>query len=132
MLSYNGCKCQIIENGFWDLIYSRDLHNSFIVHEIVHAIAGVHFEVKSHSIAAEEYIPYTAQIALLNENLRKDLLAKITNEGFKNEHEITSLFHDLSPSAFAVKAYRHFLRNENGSDFYQKILTGKCMLNGEE
>ena len=132
ILSYNTCRCRIIENGFWNLNFSRDLYNSFIVHEIAHAIAGAHFEVESHSIAAEEYIPYTTQIALMPEGLRQELLTKITNEGFKNEEEITSLFHDLSPSVFAVKAYRHFRRKENGSNFYQKILKGKCKLNGEE
>ncbi len=132
ILSYNTCKYRIIANGFWSLNFSRNLYNSFIVHEIAHAIAGAHFEVESHSIAAEEYIPYTTQIALMPEGLRQELLTKITNEGFKNEEEITSLFHDLSPSVFAVKAYRHFRRKENGSNFYQKILKGKCRFNGEE
>lgn len=132
VLSYDACKCRIVENGFWDLTFSRDLHNSFIIHEIAHAIAGAHFEVESHSIAAEEYIPYTTQIALMPEDLRKELLTKITNEGFENEQEITSLFHDLSPSVFAVKAYRHFSRQDNGNKFYQQILKGKCRLNGEE
>lgn len=132
ILSYNTCKYRILENGFWGLIFSRDLHNSFIVHETAHAIAGAHCEVEFHSIAAEEYIPYTTQIALMPEGLRQELLTKIINEGFKNEEEITGLFHDLSPSVFAVKAYRHFRRKENGSNFYQKILKGKCRINGEE
>lgn len=132
LLSYNACKCQVLENGFWNLTYCRALHDSFIVHEIAHAIAAAHFEKMTRSVAAQEYIPYTAQIALLAENLRNELLTKITNEGFKDEHEITSMFHDLSPSVFAVKAYRHFLRKENGRIFYQKILSGSCRLNGEE
>ncbi len=132
ILSFNACKCRIVENGFWDIAFSRDLHNSFIVHEIAHAIAGAHFEVESHSVAAEEYIPYTTQIALMPGDLRGELLTKITNEGFNNEHEITSLFHDLSPSVFAVKAYRHFIQKGNGRKFYQKILKGKCRLNGKE
>lgn len=132
ILTFNKCKCRIIENGLWNLMFSRDLHNSFIVHEIAHAIADAHFEVEGHSTAAEEYIPYTAQIALMPEGLRQKLLTKISNEGFTNENEITSLFHDLSPAVFGVKAYRHFRRKENGSKFYQKILKGRCRLNGEE
>jgi hypothetical protein len=133
LLSYEACKCRSdVENSFWGLTFNRELHNSFIAHEIAHAIAGAHFDIKTQGIAAQEYIAYTAQIALMSESLRKDLLTRIQNEAFEDYHEITSTFHDLSPLIFAVKAYRHFRRKENGTIFYQKLLCGEVILDGEE
>ncbi|TKB11686.1 DUF6639 family protein [Desulforhopalus sp. IMCC35007] len=132
ILSYGACKCRFIKNSFWGLTFNRELHNSFIIHEVAHAIAEAHFELETQGLAAGEYIAYTTQIALMSDRLREDLLTKISNGGFENHQEITSTFHDLSPSTFAVKAYRHFRRKENGSMFYQKLIHGEVILNGEE
>jgi hypothetical protein len=132
LLSYEACKGWYFENSFLGLTFNRELHNSFIVHEIAHAIAGAHFVIKTQGVAAQEYIAYTAQIALMSESLRKDLLTRIQNEAFEDYHEITSTFHGLSPLIFAVKAYRHFRRKENGKIFYQKLLHGEVILDGEE
>jgi hypothetical protein len=83
---------------------------------------------KFSTIAAEEYIAYTTQLSLLPDEIRLKILTQITNEGFGHENEITSLFHQLNPRVFAVKAYRHFLRPENGKRFYKKLVSGQCIL----
>jgi len=132
VLSYNTCKRHYKGSCFCGLRFCRKLHSSFVVHEIAHAIAHANFNTETHNIAAEEYIAYTTQLALLPDDLRQEILTRINNEGFCHEREITSLFHDLNPSIFAVKAYRHFSRPENGTEFYMKLIYGKCKLDEDD
>lgn len=128
VLSYECCKQLYYGECFCSLNLSRELHTSFIVHEIAHALTTSLLENKIGRVAASEYIAYTTQFTLLPDYLRQNILTNITNKGFCNEIEITSLFHDLNPSVFAVKAYRHFIQPENGKKFYNKLITGQCIL----
>jgi len=128
VLSYACCKELFTGECFCGLKLSRELHTSFIVHEIAHALTLEYLENERGRVAAAEYIAYTTQFSLMPDNLRQKILAEIPHEGFCNEGEITSLFHDLNPSVFAVKAYRHFIRPENGKEFYNKLITGQCVL----
>ena len=128
VLSYECCKRLYKGECFCGLELSREIHTSFIVHEIAHALTVDHLENETGRVAAAEYIAYTTQFSLMPDNLRQKILLEITNEGFCNEVEITSLFHELNPSVFAVKAYRHFIRPENGKRFYNKLITGQCLL----
>ena len=128
ILSYESCKRRCIDECCCGIELSRQLHTSLIVHEIAHALTVDLLEYETGCIAAAEYIAYTTQFSLMPADLRQRILADITNEGFVNEVEITSLFHDLSPSVFAVKAYKHFIRPENGKIFYKKLISGKCIL----
>lgn len=68
----------------------------------------------------------------MSEKLREQILTLIPNDGFDSETEITSLFHELNPCVFAVKAYRHFLRPENGVGFFHRLITGQCLLDKQE
>lgn len=128
VLSYNSCKRHCKDACFCGLKLSRKLYSSFVVHEIAHAIAHANFNKNTHNIAAEEYIACTTQLALLPDELRQKILTRINNKGFGHEREITSLFYELNPSVFAVKAYRHFIRPGNGKIFYHNLITGQCIL----
>ena len=132
ILSYEYCKRFVKGECFCGLKLSRELHTSFIVHEIAHALTVNYLDNETGRIAAAEYIAYTTQLSLISDNLRQKILRHITNEGFCNEGEITSLFHDLNPSVFAVKAYKHFIRPENGKRFYNKLITGQAILDRED
>lgn len=128
VLSYARCKQLYKGECFCGLKLSRELHTSFIVHEVAHALTIDLLDKNRGRVAASEYIAYTTQFSLMPDSLRKKILKEITNEGFTSEVEITSLFHDLNPSVFAVKAYRHFIRPENGKRFYDKLISGKFIL----
>ncbi len=132
VLSYECCKRLYKGECFCGLELSREIHTSFIVHEIAHALTVDHLENEIGRVAAAEYIAYTTQFSLMPDNLRQKILTDINNEGFCNEVEITRLFHDLNPAVFAVKAYRHFIRPENGKNFYHKLITGQCLLDRED
>lgn len=128
VLSHNSCRKHYKGSCFCGLRFCRNLHSSFVVHEIAHAIAHANLNTKNHNIAAQEYIAYTTQLTLLPDDLREKILTRMNNKGFGHEREITSLFYELNPFVFAVKAYRHFIRPENGKIFYRKLITGQCIL----
>jgi hypothetical protein len=128
VLSYNSCIRHYKSASFCGLRLSRKLHSSFVVHEIAHAIADANLNTETPNIAAQEYIAYTTQLALLADGLRQEILTHINNKGFYHDQEITSLFLEMNPSVFAVKAYRHFSRPENGAKFYMKLISGQCKL----
>ncbi len=75
--------------GFCGLKLSRDLHTSFIIHEIAHALTIGHLQNKIGCVAAAEYIAYTTQFSLMPKKLRQKILARIANEGFTDEGEIS-------------------------------------------
>lgn len=128
VLSYNSCMKLDNSAIFCGLRLCRELHSSFVVHEITHAVVNANFNTETHSVAAEEYIAYTTQLTLLPDDIRQKILKRINNKGFYHDQEITSLFLEMNPSVFAVKAYRHFLRPENGAKFYMKLISGLCKL----
>ena len=128
VLSYNSCRECYKSSNFCGLRFCRKLYSSFVVHEIAHAVADANLNTKTRSTATQEYIAYTTQLSLLPDEIRQSILTKINNEGFDHESEITGLFYLLNPLVFAVKAYRHFLRPENGKIFYNKLITGECIL----
>lgn len=132
ILSYECCERLYKDECCCGIELSRKLHTSLIVHEVAHALTVELLEDEIGRIAAAEYIAYTTQFSLMPDDLRQKILTGITNEGFCSEVEITSLFHDLNPSVFAVKAYRHFVRPENGKRFYDKLINGQCCLDRED
>jgi len=132
VLSYAHCQRLYSGECFCGLKLSRELHTSFIVHEVTHALTIDLLDKNRGRIAASEYIAYTTQFSLMPGSLRNKILKEINNEGFTSEVEITSLFHDLNPSVFAVKAYRHFIRPENGKRFYNKLISKRFILDPGE
>ena len=100
------------------------LHRSFVAHEVAHAIALRNIQPLHSTIVAQEYIAYTTQLATMPFEYQKKIIEKYETEGFRNDQEFTITFFCLNPDLFAVKAYKHFLRPENGVAFYRRILKG--------
>ena len=124
MLSFSSCLEKSADNPPFGIAMNMDIHRSFVVHEIAHAIADHNFVIDNPSRVAQEYIAYTVQLATMLPSLRDDILSRNRTGGFESEEEITDLFYAFNPNNFAVKSYLHFLRPENGSKFFQRILTG--------
>uniref|UniRef100_UPI00356952F4 DUF6639 family protein n=1 Tax=Marinobacter sp. TaxID=50741 RepID=UPI00356952F4 len=100
----------------------EEMWQSFVVHEVAHAVAQANFKVRKPSLEAHEYIAYVVQIATLPEPLRTRLLAKFDNLAFQHERQISRTFLQLEPEVFAVKAYRHFSAHPDPQAFFQRLL----------
>lgn len=95
---------------------------SFIAHEVAHAVAQANFRVSKPQLEAHEYIAYVVQIATLPEALRQQLLVEFDSQAFQHERQISQIFLQLAPEVFAVKAYRHYLAQPDPEAFFQRLL----------
>ncbi|MGM0769553.1 MAG: DUF6639 family protein [Pseudomonadota bacterium] len=95
---------------------------SFVAHEVAHAVAQANFRMPKPSREAHEYIAYVVQIATLPEPLRQQLLAAFDNQAFQHERQISRIFLQLDPEVFAVKAYRHYVAQPDPQAFFQRLL----------
>jgi hypothetical protein len=104
---------------------SRALWQSFVAHEVAHAVAQANFRVPKPSLEAHEYIAYVVQLATLPDVLQQQLLASFSNPAFYHEREINGIFLQLDPEVFAVKAYRHFVTQSDPQTFFQRLLNSR-------
>ncbi|NMT63592.1 DUF6639 family protein [Marinobacter orientalis] len=95
---------------------------SFVAHEVAHAVAQANFQVPKPSLEAHEYIAYVVQLATLPEALREQLLEAFDNPAFRHERQISRIFLQLAPEIFAVKAYRHYVAQPDPQAFFQRLL----------
>lgn len=100
----------------------EDMWQSFVVHEVAHAVAQANFNLLEPPLEAHEYIAYVVQIATLPEPLRQRLLASFDTLAFRHERQISRTFLQLEPEVFAVKAYRHFSAHPDPQAFFQRLL----------
>ncbi len=114
--------------GIFGLPMDRDLYRSIVTHEVAHLIASHNFTMESPPRVAQEYIAYVTQLATMPPGLRDRILANFPGEGFRTSMQINSVIHMLSPEIFAVRAYRHFVRTENGAAFFRRLLTEEIPL----
>ncbi len=114
--------------GMFGLPMGRDLYRSIVIHEVAHLIASHNFTTESPPGMAQEYIAYVTQLATMPPGLRGLILANFPEEGIRTSMEISSLIYMFSPENFAVRAYRHFVRTENGAAYFRRLLTGEIRL----
>lgn len=100
------------------------LYTSFATHEVAHAIAEQNFEIEPKSRIAHEYIAYVAQISTMQPEKREAVLQNYRVEAFENPAQMSLIYYGLDPSAFAVKAYRHFQGLPDQTGFLQALLSG--------
>ena len=124
ILSYEAARDASLESPPFGNTMTRELYQSFVVHELAHAIAHPLFEISTPPVEAQEYIAYTVQLATTQPDLRQAILDRYPQPGFEDESEITELYYAFDPSAFGVKAYRHFTKLVDTRDFYRRLLSG--------
>lgn len=95
---------------------------SFVAHEVAHAVAQANFQVSKPSLEAHEYVAYVVQLATLPDTLRKQLLEAFDNSAFQHERQISRIFLELDPEVFAVKAYLHYVAQPDPPAFFQRLL----------
>lgn len=97
--------------------------HGYVVHELAHAAAHDKFVTGVSVLAANEYIASVAQFATLP-CAERDKIVRNYQEisGFEKAEEITYGYYLLDPSRFAVNAYLHFSRPENGLTFIKRLL----------
>lgn len=128
--TFDGCARLASAEPLFRVPMEESLYASFIAHEIAHAV--IHANAGQHRTAriAQEYIAYVVQLETMPESLRARILARYDQEGFNKASDIGETYLLIDPHAFAVKAYRHFLKTENGASFLRRLANGTATLGG--
>ena len=98
---------------------------------MAHVIAANNFSIPAPRIEAQEYIAYVTMLATMAPSYRELLLAQYPGRGFATEMGINTIVYLFDPLRFGIRAYRHFLKAENGKAFVQRILTGQALVAGD-
>ena len=101
--------------------------NSLLAHEVAHAVAADNFTVHRPSLLAQEYVANVTMIASLPPAQRERLLALWHEAAFESADQISTTYYLMQPSRFSVKAYRHFMLQDDRPAFIQKVLTGELL-----
>lgn len=131
ILSYSVCRDAANSRAIFGLPWDQRLYRSLVAHEIAHAVASRNFAMKQPLWVAQEYIAYVTQLATMPRDLRERIMMRFSQKGFETPAEINPYILMLSPEVFAVKAYRHFVRKENGAAFFRALLDGESLVDQE-
>jgi hypothetical protein len=105
----------------------RSLYRSLVSHEVAHLVADCNFKISKPSIQAKEYIAYVMQFSTMEPVLRERVLSQFPSEGFEGDWQMGTTIYLFDCMGFDVRAYRHFLKPDNGRDCLHAILTGKAL-----
>lgn len=131
VLSLAACKKVTTGKRIFGQLMNEVLHQSFIAHEVAHAVADQNFRISRPSLAAHEYIAYSVQLATMPAPMRGRILKSIKLDAFEKDKEINETYLNLNPEYFGVKSYLHFMKAENGTKFYRKLLSTRLGSNGD-
>lgn len=123
LLSYAAFLTATSGQTIFGTVPDTTIYQSFIVHEVAHAIAHHNFTIANPPPVAHEYIAYVVQIATLPVSVQQKILINFRYGAFENHREINSIYFSLSPENFAIKSYLHFIQPENGRIFLATILS---------
>ena len=104
------------------------IYRSYVAHEVAHAITAENFTFEHPSAAAHEYIAGVVQMSVLDPEKRAEILGKFSGDGYDSQMEINLLHYQIDPARFAVEAYRHYSKIEDGPQFVRDLLDGKVRL----
>lgn len=124
VLSYDACQRAARNHPILGVPMSRELHSSFVAHEVAHAIARYNFADNRPPVAAHEYIAYVTQFATMDPGLRQQVLEHHRNPAWESLDDISETVYLLGPEVFAVKSYRHFLASPRPREVLARLLKG--------
>jgi len=126
VLILSSSACGRAERGglLFGLPLDRRLYRSLVAHEVAHAVANANFAMTQPPWVADEYISYVTQLATMPADLRDSILGRSREQGFATAAQLNPSILLASPEVFAVKAYRHYIRKENGAAFVRALIAG--------
>lgn len=103
-----------------------DLYRSVVAHELAHAIFHDNTEHLDLPQTAHEYVAYAVQISTLPESVRATALQSDAKAARSNLFSFSQFLLAADPERFALIAWEHFNRPENGCAFLRSVVEGKA------
>lgn len=124
LLTFEQAQRQCAEQPPFRTAMDAALYESFVVHEIAHAITARQATNGPVSRTAHEYIAYSAQLSTMATAKRAQILDRYRVRAFTGSQDMSATYYALDPSAFGVKAYRHFAALEDPAAFLKQLASG--------
>jgi len=105
----------------------RSLYRSVVSHEVAHLVADFNFTIAKPSIQAKEYIAYITQFSTMEPVFRDRVLLHFPGEAFEGDWQMSTTIYMFDCMGFGVRAYRHFLKLEDGDEYLHAILNGEAL-----
>lgn len=100
------------------------IYQAVISHEVAHAIAFHNFRSEP-TLLGQEYIAFVTFFTTLRPALRQEILWRYDYDESWQLYAVILYLTDALE--FGAHAYRHFLRQENGQRYLQRILNGEVL-----
>ncbi len=124
LLTLEHAKYQSAKQPPFGMQMNESLYVSFVVHEVAHAIADQNFKNGTSSLIVHEYLAYVAQLATIEPHSQADILQRYDLEPFTSLENMSQIYFELNPSAFGLKAFKHYQSLSEQSQFIQDLLSG--------
>jgi len=108
----------------WGLLWTQKMAASILLHEVSHLYAISHQGPAFRELAPHwhEFLAYSIQLDLLDEETKKELLANYPNATpFSDPGSVHSFFYESDPELYAVRAYLS-ARAWGGKKFIAELL----------
>ena len=115
------------QESWFKIPLDRTLYRSLVSHEVAHAIVARNFRRPAPPITAKEYLAYVTMFSTMPPSMRTRVMAQFPGEAFEGDWQIHTIIYLADPMTFGVRAYRHFMKSDNGRDFLQAILDGRAV-----
>jgi hypothetical protein len=123
LLGYDAALLASRKEPAFHVTMDRALWQSYVSHELAHHAALQHFDSGVQTFTAGEYIAAIVQLVTLSPKTREGIFQNYRDvEAFDSEDGISQIFYLFDPCMFAVKAYLHYLKPENGPEFINHLI----------
>lgn len=123
---------RLARNTPFEQLPARDVFESLVVHETVHAIMEHNMVIPARTRSALEYPAFALQIHALPDAARDRFL----QQAGEADGGASDIFSDailmLDPFYFAARAYRHFMSEAGGCKSLQAIVSGRTAFIAEQ
>jgi hypothetical protein len=91
-------------------------------------VAHCNFKIPKPTIQAREYIAYVTQFSTMEPVLRGRVLSLFSCAAFEGDWQMDTTIYMFDCMSFGVRAYRHFVKMENGRDYLHSIIDGRALV----
>jgi hypothetical protein len=113
--------------SWFRLLLDLTLYRSLVSHEVAHAIAARNFRRPAPTITAKEYVAYVTMFSTMAPSTRARVLGQFQGEAFEGDWQMHTIIYLADPMRFGVRAYRHFLKHDDGRNYLHALLRGEVL-----
>jgi len=118
----------IASNHIYSRIPASELFESFIYHELTHALLDQGPGGSKQGYVNHEYMAYAMQMEALTPASRQMIIGAVGGYSQVSTEQLNGIVALADPITFAAWSWQHFSDPQNGCSFFQKLKSGEVSL----